>query len=163
MRAKLIAPQQFTQRSRGDYQYKNLERYLLDLNPDVLGERSLGAPSTTAIRSPLITTSTIIAPAAESVDQSDDSVAAIVAGTSVPRPAPPAARLNVQRGRHIRQPVAHQPLIAQDGRSSVARPSNQENPSHPRMPNRLRRPGLRMCGRMLGILVDRVSRRSSYR
>jgi len=42
---KLIAPQQFTQRARGDYQYKNLERYLLDLNPDVLGERSLGAPT----------------------------------------------------------------------------------------------------------------------
>src|SRR5439155_9871721 len=41
---KLIAPQQFTQRARGDYQYKNLERYLRDLNPDVLGERSLGAP-----------------------------------------------------------------------------------------------------------------------
>lgn len=39
---KLIAPQQFTQRARGDYQYKNLERYLLDLSPDVLGERSLG-------------------------------------------------------------------------------------------------------------------------
>ena len=42
---KLIAPQQFTQRSRGDYEYSTLELYLKDLTPDVLGERSLGAPT----------------------------------------------------------------------------------------------------------------------
>jgi hypothetical protein len=42
---KLISPQQFTQRSRGDYEYSSLELYLKDLTPDVLGERSLGAPT----------------------------------------------------------------------------------------------------------------------
>jgi hypothetical protein len=42
---KLIAPQQFTQRSRGDYDYSTLEIYLKDLTPDSLGERSLGAPT----------------------------------------------------------------------------------------------------------------------
>lgn len=41
---KYISPQSFTQRSRGDYEYSSLERYLLDLNPDVLAERSLGNP-----------------------------------------------------------------------------------------------------------------------
>jgi hypothetical protein len=41
---KLIAPQTFTQRGRGDYEYSTLELYLKDLTPDVLGERSLGAP-----------------------------------------------------------------------------------------------------------------------
>ncbi len=41
---KLIAPQQFTQRARGEYEYGTLEQYLLDLTPDVFGERSLGSP-----------------------------------------------------------------------------------------------------------------------
>ena len=41
---KLISPEQFTQRSRGDYEYSDLALYLQDLTPDVLGERSLGAP-----------------------------------------------------------------------------------------------------------------------
>jgi hypothetical protein len=40
---KYIAPQFFTQRVRGDYNYKTLERYVLDLSPDVLGERNVGA------------------------------------------------------------------------------------------------------------------------
>ena len=40
---KYIAPQFFTQRVRGDYNYKTLERYALDLSPDVLGERNVGA------------------------------------------------------------------------------------------------------------------------
>lgn len=39
---KYIAPQNFIQRVRGDYWYSNLERYLLDLTPDVLAERNLG-------------------------------------------------------------------------------------------------------------------------
>ncbi len=38
---KLIAPQQFTQRSRGDYNYSNLERFLLDQSPDDLSERGI--------------------------------------------------------------------------------------------------------------------------
>jgi hypothetical protein len=37
---KYIAPNNFIQRSRGDYKYTNLERYLLDLNPDELAERN---------------------------------------------------------------------------------------------------------------------------
>jgi hypothetical protein len=37
---KYISPQLFVQRSRGDYNYGLLERYLLDLTPDDLGERS---------------------------------------------------------------------------------------------------------------------------
>ena len=40
---KYIAPQFFTQRVRGDYNYRTLERYVLDLSPDVLGERNVGA------------------------------------------------------------------------------------------------------------------------
>jgi hypothetical protein len=38
---KLIAPQQFTQRARGDYNYTNLNQFLLDLSPDDLSERSI--------------------------------------------------------------------------------------------------------------------------
>ena len=41
---RYIAPQSFTQRSRGDYEYSTLENYLLDIAPDVFGERTLGAP-----------------------------------------------------------------------------------------------------------------------
>ena len=40
---KYIAPQFFTQRVRGDYNYTTLERYALDLSPDILGERNVGA------------------------------------------------------------------------------------------------------------------------
>lgn len=39
---KYIAPQVFTQRSRGDYDYNTLEQYLLDLPPDFIGQRGLG-------------------------------------------------------------------------------------------------------------------------
>jgi len=39
---KYIAPTNFIQRVRGDYNYSNLERFLLDLNPDVLAERNTG-------------------------------------------------------------------------------------------------------------------------
>lgn len=39
---KYIAQTNFIQRVRGDYQYANLERFLLDLSPDVLGERNTG-------------------------------------------------------------------------------------------------------------------------
>jgi hypothetical protein len=39
---KYIAPQTFTQRVRGDYNYSTLERYILDLNPDELAERNTG-------------------------------------------------------------------------------------------------------------------------
>lgn len=39
---KFISPQSFTQRARGEYDYTTLERFLLDLNPDALSERSLG-------------------------------------------------------------------------------------------------------------------------
>ncbi len=41
---KYISPQAFTQRSRGDYEYSTLDRFLRDVNPDVLAERSLGNP-----------------------------------------------------------------------------------------------------------------------
>ncbi len=41
---RYIAPETFTQRSRGDYEYNNLETYLLDLTPDSLAQRSLGNP-----------------------------------------------------------------------------------------------------------------------
>lgn len=40
---RVIAPQFFVQRVRGDYAYTTLERYLYDLVPDDLGERSFGA------------------------------------------------------------------------------------------------------------------------
>jgi len=39
---KYIAPQTFTQRVRGDYEYSTLERYILDRNPDDLAERNTG-------------------------------------------------------------------------------------------------------------------------
>ena len=39
---RYIAPTRFIQRERGDYGYSTLERYVLDLNPDVLGERNVG-------------------------------------------------------------------------------------------------------------------------
>ncbi len=38
----IISPQRFIQRERGDYQYLTTERYLVDLNPDALGERNVG-------------------------------------------------------------------------------------------------------------------------
>lgn len=42
---KSISPQQFTQRSRGDYHYSTLDLWLQDLSPDVQAERSLGNPT----------------------------------------------------------------------------------------------------------------------
>ena len=39
---KLIAPQTFTQRVRGDYEYNNLQGYLQDIVPDSFAERSNG-------------------------------------------------------------------------------------------------------------------------
>ncbi len=39
---KLIAPQSFVQRSRGDYDYLNLDEFLRDVAPGDLGERSVG-------------------------------------------------------------------------------------------------------------------------
>ena len=41
---KLIAPQTFTQRSRGDYEYNQTLSYFQDVAPDVLAERSNGNP-----------------------------------------------------------------------------------------------------------------------
>uniref|UniRef100_Q01XC9 Cna B domain protein n=1 Tax=Solibacter usitatus (strain Ellin6076) TaxID=234267 RepID=Q01XC9_SOLUE len=41
---RYIAPQSFTQRLRGDYEYSTLELYLRDIAPDVFGERTLGQP-----------------------------------------------------------------------------------------------------------------------
>jgi carboxypeptidase family protein len=41
---KYISPQSFTQRSRGDYDYVTLDRFLRDVNPDALAERSNGNP-----------------------------------------------------------------------------------------------------------------------
>ncbi len=40
---KLIAPESFTQRARGDYEYSDLQSYLTDRSPDVFGQRSVGA------------------------------------------------------------------------------------------------------------------------
>jgi hypothetical protein len=40
---KVISPQSFVQRERGDYQYSALQYYLYDLTPDRLGERSVGS------------------------------------------------------------------------------------------------------------------------
>jgi hypothetical protein len=40
---KLIAPESFVQRARGDYDYTTLQQYLNDLSPDFLGQRSVGA------------------------------------------------------------------------------------------------------------------------
>ncbi|MCU1258579.1 MAG: Cna domain protein, partial [Bryobacterales bacterium] len=42
---KYIAPQQFTQRARGAYEYSSLALYLQDVTPDQLAERTLGAPT----------------------------------------------------------------------------------------------------------------------
>jgi hypothetical protein len=39
---RMIAPQFFTQRSRGDYEYSYLSDYLFDFYPDYLAQRSLG-------------------------------------------------------------------------------------------------------------------------
>lgn len=39
---RYIAPTTFIQRQRGDYNYSNLERYLLDLHPDVQAQRNVG-------------------------------------------------------------------------------------------------------------------------
>lgn len=40
---KLIAPESFTQRSRGDYEYTTLSQYLDDISPDIIAQRSVGA------------------------------------------------------------------------------------------------------------------------
>ncbi|SPE26950.1 conserved hypothetical protein [Candidatus Sulfopaludibacter sp. SbA3] len=39
---RLISPQSFTQRARGDYEYSYLSDFLFDYNPDYLAQRSLG-------------------------------------------------------------------------------------------------------------------------
>ena len=39
---KYIAPVNFVQKARGEYGYSNLERYLLDLNPDIAADRNTG-------------------------------------------------------------------------------------------------------------------------
>ncbi len=39
---RYIAPTTFIQRSRGDYNYSNLERFLLDLQPDIQAQRNVG-------------------------------------------------------------------------------------------------------------------------
>lgn len=39
---KLIAPQTFTQRARGDYRYSEAQYYFFDLRPDALAQRSVG-------------------------------------------------------------------------------------------------------------------------
>jgi len=39
---KVISPQQFTQRARGDYEYSSLFQYLTDGSPDTFAERSTG-------------------------------------------------------------------------------------------------------------------------
>jgi len=39
---KIISPQVFVQRSRGDYQYTNTETFLQDISPDIFGQRSVG-------------------------------------------------------------------------------------------------------------------------
>ncbi len=41
---QFIAPQTFTQRLRGDYEYSSLDLYLRDIAPDVFGQRTLGLP-----------------------------------------------------------------------------------------------------------------------
>jgi hypothetical protein len=40
---KVISPQSFVQRARGDYDYSTTERFLLDISPDRLAQRSVGA------------------------------------------------------------------------------------------------------------------------
>jgi Carboxypeptidase regulatory-like domain len=42
---KLIAPESFIQRARGDYEYNSLQQYLDDRSPDSLGQRSVGVPT----------------------------------------------------------------------------------------------------------------------
>ena len=39
-----IAPEQFSQRLRGDYEYTKVANYLLDQNPDFLAQRNIGSP-----------------------------------------------------------------------------------------------------------------------
>lgn len=39
---KVISPQSFVQRAKGDYEYSYLDYYLRDLTPDIIGERSVG-------------------------------------------------------------------------------------------------------------------------
>ena len=39
---RLISPQSFVQRQRGDYQYGSTEQFLLDRSPDLLAERTVG-------------------------------------------------------------------------------------------------------------------------
>ncbi len=40
---KVISPQTFVQRVRGDYEYGSTEQFLRDLSPDVFGQRNVGA------------------------------------------------------------------------------------------------------------------------
>ncbi|MDQ3651953.1 MAG: carboxypeptidase regulatory-like domain-containing protein [Acidobacteriota bacterium] len=40
---KIISPQSFVQRERGDYQYGSTEVFLRDISPDVFGQRTVGA------------------------------------------------------------------------------------------------------------------------
>ncbi|HEY9285168.1 MAG TPA: carboxypeptidase regulatory-like domain-containing protein [Pyrinomonadaceae bacterium] len=40
---RVISPQTFVQRERGDYQYGNIDTFLRDLSPDVFGQRTVGA------------------------------------------------------------------------------------------------------------------------
>jgi hypothetical protein len=39
---RIISPQSFVQRQRGDYQYNSTEQFLLDRSPDALAERTVG-------------------------------------------------------------------------------------------------------------------------
>jgi hypothetical protein len=39
---RIISPQSFVQRQRGDYQYNSTERFLLDISPDIIAERTVG-------------------------------------------------------------------------------------------------------------------------
>ena len=55
---KFIAPQTFTQRGRGDYEWDYITEYLHDLAPTAFGERSTAQTSTTATRPPSTATST---------------------------------------------------------------------------------------------------------
>jgi hypothetical protein len=40
---RVISPQTFVQRERGDYEYGNIDTFLRDLSPDVFGQRTVGA------------------------------------------------------------------------------------------------------------------------
>ncbi|MES1258786.1 MAG: carboxypeptidase regulatory-like domain-containing protein, partial [Acidobacteriota bacterium] len=42
---KLIAPNHFAQRARGDYEYSTLDLYLRDITPDLVAQRTLGNPT----------------------------------------------------------------------------------------------------------------------